>query len=59
MPSYFEDIVYDPPTDQLFMTSKNPGAIFKMSSESGKTPTKFLSTSNKKPTGISVDTCSR
>jgi len=59
MPSYFEDIVYDPPTDQLFMTSKNPGAIFKMSSESGKIPTKFLSTSNKKPTGISVDTCSR
>jgi len=59
MPSYFEDIVYDPPTAQLFMTSKNPGAIFKMSAESGKTPTKFLSTSNKKPTGISVDTCSR
>jgi len=59
MPSYFEDIVYDQPTNQLFMTSKNSRAIFKMSAEKGELPTKFLSTSNKKPTGISVDTCSR
>jgi len=61
MPSYFEDIVYDLPTNQLFMTSKNGRAIFKMSAVPGAVPVEFLSTANtnKKPTGIAVDTCSR
>ena len=59
MPSYFEGIAVDQLSNQLFLTSKNSRAIFKMPAEIGGKPTKFLSTLNKKPTGISIDSCSR
>ena len=59
MPSYFEGIAVDQLSNQLFLTSKNSRAIFKMPAEMGGKPTKFLSTLNKKPTGISIDSCSR
>jgi len=62
VPSYFEDVVVDQVTEKLFLTSKNSRAIFTLNlndNEEKKTPELFLETSSKKPTGISIDTCSR
>lgn len=59
LPSYFEAIAFDQQTNQLFLTSKNAKTIYKMSANKGGQPTPFISTEYKKPTGISIDPCSR
>jgi len=59
MPSYFEDVTFDQETSQLFLTSKNTQSIYSMPAIKGGQLTTFLSTKNKKPTGISLDPCSR
>eukprot|EP00092_Neocalanus_flemingeri_P024701 GFUD01026790.1.p1 GENE.GFUD01026790.1~~GFUD01026790.1.p1 ORF type:complete len:549 (+),score=105.74 GFUD01026790.1:228-1874(+) len=59
LPSYFEAIAFDQQTNQLFLTSKNAKTIYKMSANKGGQPKPFISTEYKKPTGISIDPCSR
>jgi len=60
MPSYFEDITFEKTTNQLFLTSSNTKSIYSMSVKEGEgaVPRIFISTGNKKPSGITTDSCS-
>jgi len=59
MPLFFEDVVVDDKANTLFLTSGNSHSIFSMKAEENTEPTVFLLTGNKKPTGISIDNCSK
>jgi len=60
MPSYFEGITWEKTTNQLFLTSSNTKSIYSMSLKEGQdtVPRTFISTGNKKPSGITTDSCS-
>merc|ERR1719370_2519080 len=57
--TYFEDIALDPVNRMLYLTSKTEGSLMQVEAKEGAQLEVFLTRKASRPTGITIDPCSR
>ena len=57
--TYFEDIALDAESRMLYLTSKTEGQLMRVEAKEGAKLELFLTNKASRPTGITIDPCSR
>ena len=57
--TYLEDIALDPESRMLYLTSKTEGSLMRVEAKEGAKLELFLTNKASRPTGITIDPCSR